>query len=233
MSLMGPYHQYARQGMSSCSQTSATLRVPGDAPAPRWFHVAVAFSMVLSAAASLVAALRTSAAMTSLVEQNARLVRASSTPILQLAGTDLSSHGEPEQSLHLQNVGTGPARIVWFAVALDGKALPGPVGLVRLAAAQAPQGWHTAESPGVVTSSLGATVLVAVKDVAAYSLQMPTAADPSGRQVWTELGKLPHKLDVQACYCSVFDECWTTDFSRGLPQAVSQCGAPPHTGGQW
>jgi hypothetical protein len=45
------------------------IKPPGDAPAPRWFHVA---------------ALRSSAAMTSLVEQNARLVRASSTPILHL-----------------------------------------------------------------------------------------------------------------------------------------------------
>jgi len=210
------------------------IKPQSDGPAPRWFHVAVAFSMVLSAAASLVSALRTSAAMTSLVEQNARLVRAGSTPILQLSGSDLNPSGEPEQSLHLQNVGTGPARIVWFDVTLDGKALTGPVDLVRLAATtQAPLGWQPSESPGVITSTLGTTVLVAGKDVAAYAWHLPKPADSAGRQVWRELGKLRHKLDVHACYCSVFDECWTTDFSGGLPRAVPQCGAPPQPGGQW
>jgi hypothetical protein len=210
------------------------IKPQADAPAPRWFHVAVAFSMVLSAAASLVAALRTSETMSRLVEQNARLVRASSTPILQLVGSDLTPQGQPEQSLHLQNVGTGPARIVWFDVTLDGKALPGPIDLMRLAAdSHAPPGWRPLESPGVVTSTVSATVLVAGKDVSAYAWRMPTATDPAGRQVWTAVSNLRRKLEVQACYCSVFDECWTTDFNGGLPQAVKQCGAPPHPGGQW
>ena len=210
------------------------IKPQGDAPAPRWFHVAVAISMVLSAAASLVAALRTSETMSRLVEQNARLVRASSTPILQLAGSDLTPQGEPELSLHLQNVGTGPARIVWFDVTLDGKPLPGPADLVRLAAAaNAPAGWQPTEAPGVVTSTVNATVLVAGKDVAAYAWRRPSAADPAGRQVWNALRALRRKLDVHACYCSVFDECWTTDFSGGLPQAAKRCGAQPHTGTQW
>lgn len=211
------------------------MRPRGDAPAPRWFHVAVALSMVLSAAASLVAALRTSAAMTSLVEQNARLVRAGSTPILQLSGSDLTPGGEPEQSLHLQNVGTGPARVVWFDVTLDGQPLSGPEDLLRAAVRKQALGtdWRPREAPGIVTGTVGATVLIAGKDVAAYAWKLPSAADPAGRGVWQAFGALRARLDVHSCYCSVFDECWTTDFNGRPPQAVRQCGAAPHPGGRW
>ena len=48
------------------------LAKPKDGPAPRWFHIAVAASMVLSAVSALIATIHTRETMTALVEQNAK-----------------------------------------------------------------------------------------------------------------------------------------------------------------
>jgi hypothetical protein len=34
-------------------------------------------------------------------------------------------------------------------------------------------------------------------------------------------------ITFNACYCSVLDECWQTDFSSSRPKRVEECHAPP------
>ena len=60
--------------------------------------------------------------MEQLVEQNSRLVRANSVPLLQFdSGNINDEERSTELYLAVRNAGTGPARIVWFELLQDGR----------------------------------------------------------------------------------------------------------------
>jgi hypothetical protein len=37
---------------------------------------------------------------------------------------------------------------------------------------------------------------------------------------------MPGEMTARACYCSVLNECWITDFQQSRPQPVKDCRAP-------
>jgi hypothetical protein len=190
----------------------------GTAP---WFQVAVALSMVLSAGASLVAALRTSATMTALVDQNARLVRAGSTPILQFGSSNVNDKGEAEIILNVENAGTGPARVVWMEIRHKGQVLKSARDLLKIQAAEL--GLDSIGSTYTMTGSIGGDVLVAGRSRALFRWQQP--ADPASRRLWEAVNNSSRALEAEACFCSVFDECKLTHFNGELPQSVASCAA--------
>src|SRR5687768_581193 len=74
------------------------------------FIFAIALSVLLVSSASLVFSLYTGSALNALVRENARLVRASSTPLLSFGTGNVSDEGVPRISFTVSNSGTGPAR---------------------------------------------------------------------------------------------------------------------------
>ncbi len=51
---------------------------------------------------------------------------------------------------------------------------------------------------------------------------------PGNGAVWDKLNTVRHRLRFQACYCSVLDECWTSDLTpTARPHPVGQCAADP------
>ena len=56
---------------------------------------------------------------------------------------------------------------------------------------------------------------------------------PGNEGIWNKLNFARHKLSYHACYCSVLDECWTSDLTpTAQPRRVGQCSgeADSYTG---
>ena len=191
---------------------------PKDGPAPRWFHVAVAASMVISAVSALVATLHTGRTMTALVEQNARLVRAGSTPVLEFGHGNMLGDGTRGLDFEFRNVGSGMARVVWFELSVDGKVVPNMNAAIS---AVAPE---LKESPGFSSGPVARRVFAPGSEQTFFKWRQPDASVPLQQQAWRALDQARFKrITVQACYCSVFQECWISKFDGELPTPVAQC----------
>jgi hypothetical protein len=54
-------------------------------------------------------------------------------------------------------------------------------------------------------------------------LSWPLPAEAAELSAWHHLNRVRHGLKVEACYCSLFDECWLTKASADLPRPVASC----------
>jgi hypothetical protein len=182
----------------------------------RWFDIAIALAVVLVSAGSLYVSLHTGQTMEKLVEQNSRLVRANSVPLLQFdSGNIGDDNRSSELYMAVRNAGTGPARVVWFEILLDGKPvrnfedlLPPDAKLARVDA-------------GIVTSSIAPSMMPAGER--RKLLAWPRPADAGRRSAWQHVDAVRQRLKVEACYCSLFDECWTTTATADVPKPVATC----------
>lgn len=128
--------------------------------------------------------------------------RAAVVPILELGRSYNVSATNPSRnrlSFIAQNVGIGPARVVDFRVTIDGDSYPT---------------WDAAMRE-----------LADTNDRVAYSLSTMTGRTiPPDRTIeMFNLSDLEHlgailedfeRMEFVACYCSVFDECWTTTMTN-------------------
>lgn len=188
----------------------------------RWFDLGIALTLVLVSVGSLYVALHTGATMEKLVEQNARLVRANSTPLLVVEHGNLDDDGLPKLILSIRNSGTGPARIVWVEVRHNGEALRDGRALVGAAAGGAPHVTFT-------SSQIAPSMMVAGEDRSFFVWRRPPESDAQGLKAWKALDAARWKLSFEACYCSVFDECWTSSLSADVPKRVEACDARGRT----
>ncbi|MEO1035931.1 MAG: hypothetical protein AAFX44_10260 [Pseudomonadota bacterium] len=138
--------------------------------------------------------------------------RAAVIPILELGRSYNYSPTDPSRnrlSFIAQNVGIGPARVVDFRVTFDGEPYPTWEELIRVIAEIDGDIAHG------VSTMIGRTI-------------------PPGRTVeMFRLADLEHlepilddfdRLEFEACYCSVFDECWTTKRTTfGVSEPVASC----------
>jgi hypothetical protein len=200
---------------------------PKDAPAPRWFHIAVAASMVISAISALVATLHTAKTMTALVEQNAKLVRAGSTPVLQFGHGNQRENGSRSLQFGVGNVGSGIARVVWFELRVDGKVMPDMSATVS---ALNPNFVVPEKIPlDFVTSRLAKNTLAPGAQQQVLGWDRPDEKEVEPLKAWEVLNKARFKrITVEACYCSVFQECWTSSLNGDVPKSVPECSAAGH-----
>ncbi|MEE2565614.1 hypothetical protein [Hyphobacterium marinum] len=49
---------------------------------------------------------------------------------------------------------------------------------------------------------------------------------PRGHALWTALDEVRHEIDVEICYCSVFDDCWLARFPGQSRERVDRCPDP-------
>jgi hypothetical protein len=191
---------------------------PRNENAPRWFHIAVALSMVLSAVSAVVAALNTRSTMTALVEQNARLVRANATPLLEFGHGNQDEQRQPALSFNLRNVGHGPARIVWFELRLDGKPVPNMNdAIVRLQP-------EAAKELAISSGPVAPRMFASEADQRFFYWRKPEPRLAAQLKAWEELNQARFgRIEVEACYCSAFEECWTTHGVGDVPQPVAAC----------
>jgi len=196
------------------------LSKPEAGPAPRWFHIAVAGSMVLSSVAAVYGSWRTSQTMAALVKENTRLVMANSTPLLEF-GTSNVSDGEAQLRFTVQNVGNGPARVVWFELKSDGKPMEHVLAMMRNVAPEL-----KGQKVSFTTSSIAPRLISAGKEIAIFNWPRPPATDSVVFEAWGRINQhRQNKLSVEACYCSVLDACWISNLEGDIPKPVERCEA--------
>jgi len=87
------------------------------------FKLPIALSMVVSTLSAVYGSIKTSLTMEALVKENTRLVMANSTPLLEFSSGNYDNN-EATLNFTVNNVGNGPARVVWFQVKGDGQPFP-------------------------------------------------------------------------------------------------------------
>ena len=138
--------------------------------------------------------------------------RAAVIPILELARSYTASANDPTNNrlwIIAQNVGIGPARVMDFTVTVDGE--PHPT-------------WDTAmraltgrdERISYSQSTINGRTIPPDRTIRMFEL-----ADVD--LIFEILGNY-ERLEYTACYCSIFDECWTTsDSTFGVAEPVQNC----------
>ncbi|MCV2421127.1 hypothetical protein [Paucibacter sp. DJ2R-2] len=193
------------------------LSKPESGPAPRWFHIAVAGSMVLSSVAAVYGSWRTSQTMAALVKENTRLVMANSTPLLEF-GTGNQVGGKAQLSFTVQNVGNGPARVVWFELKSNGKPVPHVIEMVNEVAPE------LGRKLLISTTTIAPRLISAGKEIQLFGWDRPPESDAAGFAAWNRFDQhRQRKLSVQACYCSVLDACWISNLEGDIPKPVERC----------
>jgi hypothetical protein len=163
-----------------------------------------------------------------------RTLEASVWPYLQIESGNYDSDSDAlELYFDMANPGLGPARVESFEVLLDGE----PVGwtVEALAACCAPSGEDAAsrrealialtraERLMLITGSQSGVVLQPGARSRFFSFERPQD-DPEAEAVWDALNDARFdRLDMVVCYCSMFDECWTTRLRVRRPERVRAC----------
>jgi hypothetical protein len=182
----------------------------------KWFDVAMAVAVLVVSFGSLYVSLHTGHTMEALVEQNQRLVRAQSTPILQYThGNDVD--GQPVLHFQVRNVGTGPARLAWARLEHGGRTYATWSGFA-LAALPAVDRLPLQNAP------LAPSVLSAGEE--RPIMRWPREGDADQLRAWDTLERSRFNAVATACYCSVFDECWTSHMNGDVPRQVESCENP-------
>ena len=115
-------------------------------------------------------------------------------------------------SFHAENVGIGPARVLDFHVTVDDKPYP-----TWTSALEALVGGDVDISGG--QSTINGRTIPPERMITMFDLASTENALDIVR------GMNEGRLNFEACYCSVFDECWVTDYQTDLGSArpVQQC----------
>ena len=183
-----------------------------------WLDLTLAGSAIFISIVSVIISIHHGHTMEQLVAANEKQVKASTLPILRFSSGNMQNH---ERIIHfeLRNGGTGPAIIEWLRLKWDGQPALGLRDLLDRCCG-AP-GSHQTLSLYVDIAS-GQT-LPAGQSQSVFAVR---AAD-----VPTDLFQRLNldarfKVEAEACYCSVLEECWTTDFTT-QPKDVKSCAAVP------
>ncbi len=140
--------------------------------------------------------------------------RAAVLPMLELSRSYYATDYEEDAdrwrlSLQAENVGIGPARVLDFRVLVDN---------------QPHATWEDA-----MRTLLGRDALVMYGQSTINGRTIPpdrlvTMFDLSNTELARELVDQFDRLDFEACFCSVFDECWVTTYSGfGAAEPVEAC----------
>jgi hypothetical protein len=179
-----------------------------------WFDLLVPIAVIVVSIASLLTSLESERSMKALVEQNRRLVSAQSTPLLMFDSSN-EAGGKPVISLNLSNEGTGPAQIFWFK-AVDSQGVDYTGGALTDRAMQIdPRG-----EP--MSQRIDATLMRSGDERMIFRWSRPVG-NAAAIAAWEKLNRARSHLHLSACYCSMFDECWVTEFGMSRPRPVNSC----------
>jgi len=186
----------------------------------KWLDIIVGLSAVFISVMSLVVSIGHGATMERMVQQNERMVAANTMPFLTWIGNQADpTTGARRETFVLSNGGVGPALIDWFQIRYKGVAYGTEAALLRACCAQGLSAQDM--SNGVYYSNVTGTMLPAREHT--LPIDIAPGASPALMSV---LDRARSDLSVSACYCSVLEECWITDFSQSRPRSVPECRVP-------
>ena len=220
------------------TQTIAEEEMPGSMPeagqahAPHghgsgipWLDVIVTISVVFISVLSLVVSISHGKTMEKMVDQNQKMVEASTLPILMVFGREFDDSGKPMLQVTLSNSGVGPALIDRFEVRYKGVVYTDHSALLRACCAEALLKSRKSGHPQVFYSNISGLILPARQDFYPITVK----PDKDGLDLYNALNQVRDRDDLTfyACYCSVLDECWETNFDHKRPLPVKECRVTP------
>jgi hypothetical protein len=193
----------------------------GHGTGVRWLDIIVGLSAMFISVVSLVVSIEHGRTMSELVRQNEKLVAANTIPVLDLASSDVDdATKKPYFKLTVRNGGVGPAQIDWFQLRYKGVPYRRPDDLLRACCADAMA--KQQPSNGSMWYSAVSGSILPVRDSVDPMTLWPTVGDDVLRAVY----QVRSEITAKACYCSVLDECWVTDFGSHRPTKVERCEQP-------
>ncbi len=186
-----------------------------------WLDIIVGVSAVFISVVSLIVSIQHGKTMEKMVEQNQKLVAASTMPFLSEFGGQLDPEThKPSLHLVLKNGGVGPAIIDWFQLRYKGVPYRSSAGLLKACCSAALPA--SGDTSGVIYSNISGTILPARETVNFLLLDVSASG-----QLQQSVDNARDDMTFSACYCSVLDECWQSDFQASRPQSVPACTKDP------
>jgi hypothetical protein len=192
----------------------------------RWLDASLALSAFAISIISLFVAIHHGHTMREMAEANARMVAASSWPFVQYGSGNLGADGSQTISLSLTNQGVGPACIGKLEILYLDKPVKSTMALMKECCIKNEADLESVISPNDIKSNYASSQaegrILAAREEKVF-LALPRTKKNAA--VWDRLNVERWKLGVQICYCSVFDECWTSGKAGTKATRVSECPA--------
>ena len=187
-----------------------------------WLDIVVAVSAVFISVVSLVVSIEHGRTMEKMVDQNQKMVEASTLPLLILSTDNTEDPKNPLKSnikVVLKNSGVGPAIIDRFVIRYKGAEYNNPQQLLMACCAAAlPRNALTLPS---FYSSVSGTILPARDSVNVIGIA------PESAELMHSIQQAEREISMESCYCSVLNQCWKTQFDHKRPAPVAECKANP------
>ncbi|HEY1938643.1 MAG TPA: hypothetical protein VGJ33_11970 [Candidatus Angelobacter sp.] len=177
-----------------------------------WFDLILAGSAIFISIVSLIVSIHHGRTMEQLVAANEKQVKASTLPILRYSTGNMSDNVKMVH-FQLRNGGTGPAIIEWLRLKWNGEAASGSQDLLERCCGKLPK----PRSVWIDTAS--GNTLPARESLDFFSIRA-SDADPALYELLDRDARF--KVEAEACYCSVLEDCWLTDF-KNQPREVKSC----------
>jgi hypothetical protein len=183
-----------------------------------WLDAVIAASVVFISLISLFVSIEHGRTMAKMVDQNQKLVVASTLPLLTVGGSNLDPVTLKRLSkITIANDGVGPAVVDRFEIRYKGVTqTPDTILKACCASALGKNG----DRSGFIYSNVSGLILPARQSVDIVIIR-PIGSDDKLVQAAEDARE--GNLTYHACYCSVLDECWETDFDHKRPQPVKEC----------
>ncbi len=188
-----------------------------------WLDIVVGLSAMFISVVSLIVSIQHGRTMEKMVDQNEKMVAADTMPFLILQGSQLDpvTH-RPVLHLTLKNAGVGPAVIDQFQLLYKGVPYSDNRALLRACCSAAIP--KDGARDGVIYSNISGTVMPARE-----SEDVLTIDAALNGPLYDAFDQARRDMASHACYCSVLDECWQTDFDPARrPTRVDSCKPAPN-----
>lgn len=184
-----------------------------------WLDKILPFSALAISVISIAVAVHHGEIMNEMAKANQRAAAASVWPSLILdTGRDFKNK---VLYLKLTNSGIGPARIESFQLFFNNKPMSDIGMLIKECCSDK---FPKTKFSIATTNSTVAPNTIGPKDVTTV---FEWTSQPETNAAWLKLSQIAPsgKIQMRACYCSVFDQCWETNFQTSRPKPVAACPA--------
>ncbi len=186
----------------------------------RWFDFTITICILMVSVTSLIIAYVHSRTLERMADANERLVEANSWPYLSYSTGNLNGN-ENAINMSVENDGIGPAKVEAVELKWKGVAYRNGIDFLKACC-----GFDHKQGDGLQFSLLQGRVLRAGERE--NILYVPRTG--ANETAWQALNhdRISEDLNIDVCYCSVFDDCWSEDVvALSLkPRPVSQCLTP-------
>ncbi len=196
----------------------------------RVVEIIVAVSVVVISVASLFVAVYQGIVMQ-------RTLEAQVLPVIQYGTGDFDSEREEwRMRLALTNTGLGPAEIRHFALYWNDAPISDTSAFLAAccASASVPDDQRLAYMIDLFRAGemrlffdgVDGRFFAPQESVEFVTFEQPDPElQPRGYAVWMALDRIRHQIEVEVCYCSVFDDCWHARFPEQAREPVRSCPA--------